>query len=141
MKIKFPLEDDPLGIEAEWMWAKPMGGNAFEVDNSPFHLYGISWRDVVSITLSDDTLCFEKILSKSGHRTLRARLPSEADHASFLCLWPDLKTLGCSFEGSNLERPLYAIDVPPGVDIASVTDYLAQWERQGLLEYEEADFY
>lgn len=141
IKVKFPLENDVLGIEAEWMWARWQGENVFELDNSPFHAYGISFKDSFSIEFADDTACFGRILRKEGHRTVRARFPFGADYETSLSVLSELKTIGCSFEGSDLERPLYSIDVPPGVELALVVGYLAQSESEGILEYEEADCY
>jgi hypothetical protein len=138
-KIKFPLADDSGGIEAEWMWTKTKDG-LYELDNSPFHAYGVSYKDLVSARLAEDgSLEFEQVVKKCGHRTVRIRFPRTKDHSDFEAIWSPLSALGCTFEGSQIDRPVYAIDLPPGTDLAAVVGYLARLEGTGLLQYEEAD--
>jgi len=139
IKVKFPLPDDREGIEAEWMWAGPLHGQALALDNSPFHVYGISFKDAFEVELAGNVLQFVRVVSKSGHRTVRVRFPRSTGHAAFLAIWPRLEALGCSYEGSQLEMPLYSIDVPPGADLDAVVDFLAEQEQESVLEYEEAD--
>lgn len=139
VKVRFPLDSDPLGVEAEWMWAKVVEPDLFELDNSPFHAYGISFEDLFKASYSEGAFTFESIVKKAGHRTVRVRLTSSEGHSEFLGIWEPLSAMGCTFEGSQLERPLYSIDVPPTTSLENVIDYLARQEGAGMLEYEEAD--
>lgn len=139
LKMCFPLDEEFGGIEAEWMWVKPISENVFEVDNSAFHVYGISYKDRVRGALTADSLKFDGIDSKSGHRTVRVRFAKGSTHKDFEKIWPKLAEIGCSFEGSQVDRPLYAIDIPPSASLDDVIGYLAMLEGDQLLEYEEAD--
>lgn len=139
VKVKFLLDNDPLDLDAEWMWATPQGETKFRLENSPFHAYGISYLDVFFSDIVDDVIQFREISSKSGHRTIRIRLPHGTSHKDFEALWPPLSELGCTYEGSQVDRPLYALDLSPDVDLDAVTQLLQEFEGAGLIEYEEAD--
>jgi hypothetical protein len=138
IRIRFLLPEGS-DSEAEWMWAIERSPGTFELDNSPFHVYGVSHGDLFQVREVGDTLTFERILKKGGHRTIRLRFGTRGSHEDFERIWPPLGVLGCSFEGSQIDRPLYSIDLPPGVDLTRAVDYLAGLEAGGLLEYEEAD--
>lgn len=138
VKVKFMLDDSPDGAEAEWMWAKRKW-TGFLLDNSPFSTYGISYMDLFSAKKLDGVLVFDKIIKKGGHRTLRVRLAVGKSHQDFAAIWGRLEDIGCTFEGSQIGRPQYAIDVPPEANIKDAIAYLAQLEAAGALEYEEAD--
>jgi len=70
------------------------------------------------------------------------KLPPDAESGNFLAVWPELESLGCTYEGSVAgSRPLYAIDVPPGCDIKAVYRILELREKDGTWEFEEAHYY
>ena len=139
VKIKIPLEDDPSGFEAEWVWALPEYEGAYTIDNSPFSAYGISYKDLVSASLINGALEFRCVIAKGGHGTFRVRFPVGASHADFLKYWPALEAAGVTFEGSQVDRPLYSLDVPPTGDREGVERLLGQLETAGVWEYERAD--
>lgn len=139
MRVKFPLADDPAGYSAEWMWAEPLRDSTFKLDSSPFSAYGISADDIFQVLVIDDILVFDKIIRKSGNRTVRVRLPKGFSHDNFLPEWSRLEQLGCTFEGSQAGRPLYSITVPPDTEIGAVLAYLKMKEDAGVWEFEEAD--
>jgi hypothetical protein len=103
------------------LWARSLPGGLLELDNSPFHAYGLSCGDKVSVAVVDGVLEFQGVVHKSGHRTVRVRFPVGASHAGFVAIWPALEALPCTFEGSQIDRPLHAIDVPPQVDLEAVS--------------------
>ena len=139
-KIKIPVEDDPQGYEAEWLWAsRRLRG--YSIENSPFSAYGLSFRDIVSAENKGGELVFKSILEKRGHRTIRIKLPVGKVHRDFMLLWPQLEAVGCTFEGSQTNGPLYAVDVPPTVDKDTVLRILWENENKGNWEFEEVDFY
>ena len=35
------------GKDVETLWAVPVSGNLYCLDNSPFHVNGVSWEDIV----------------------------------------------------------------------------------------------
>ena len=138
VKVRFLLPEG-TGIEAEWMWAIERSSTKCELDNSPFHVYGISHGDEFQVQEAAGVKTFEKMLEKGGHRTIRLRFGRGKSHADFERVWGPLGDLGCTFEGSQIDQPLYSVDVLPGVDLKRVIDYLAELEAADVLEYEEAD--
>ena len=118
--------------EIETLWATPVGGDSYRLENSPFYAYRVSWLDIVAAR-PDATgfLAFERIVRKSGHRTVRLILvPGINEAPEQHRVLDGLSELGCSWEGFN---PRYfSIDVPPGVELTAVADYLTrsgqQWE-------------
>lgn len=138
VKIRFPVPDSDA-VDAEWMWAKRVGDALFELENAPFHVYGISEGDVFVAEVVDSVLQFKALQEKRGNRTIRVRFPRGCTHADFEQVWDPLAALGCTFEGSQLDRPLYAISVPPSASVEAVVAYLSALEDAGTLEYEEAD--
>ncbi|WP_293393384.1 DUF4265 domain-containing protein [Nevskia sp.] len=137
-KVLFRVRDES---EVEALWAKPVGLDLYELDNSPFYAYGVSWKDVVLAPYSpaDGMAVFQAIAKKSGHRTIRVALefPYEAGNQSAAEI-DALVDMGCSFEGSN--RCLMSVDIPPTVDLGSIRDRLIdrglKWEY-GDPTYEE----
>ena len=121
-------------VNVETLWAYHLGAGRYRLDNSPFYAYSVSSGNVVlaPIDPGDARPTFAAVLEKSGNRTVRILLdePLEAGNASDAVL-SGLVALGCSFEGAS---PRYvAINVPPGVELAAVRDYLVEralaWEH------------
>lgn len=135
IKIAFPVERG----WAETMFAQPLPSGHYRIDNSPFHVYGVSNGDTVSAAPDQDgRLVFTDVVQRGGHSTYRVRLPPGQGPSCFLKHWPALLALGCSFEGAD--GRLYAIDLPPGVPVEAVYALLAQVEQAGVWEFEEAHY-
>ncbi len=118
--------------EFETMWATPVGPDRYRLENSPFYAYGVSWLDIVEAR--PDSTGFPVVVrrvEKSGHRTIRLILvPGVKEAPERQSVLDDLNRLGCSYEGYN---PRYfSIDVPPGITLEPVVEYLSrnghQWE-------------
>ena len=124
--------------EFETMWATPMGGSRYRLENSPFYAYRVSWQDIVEAH-ADATglLLFSRVVAKSGHRTVRLIINPGIDEApERKQILEDLIALGCSYEGYN---PRYfSIDLPPGVDLSAVAALLT--ERDEKWEYVDPMF-
>jgi len=116
IKIEFPPEmsrDD----EVEILFAEPVEGG-FRLENSPFYVYGVSYLDVVAADAGSDRWLFTHIKKRSGHSTYRILLNGKHQEAEFKTRWPELETLGCTYEeGGKPEHRLYAIDIPPDADV------------------------
>jgi hypothetical protein len=114
--------------DVETLWAEHLGDHRYRLDNTPWYAYGISWRDIVEARPdAEGQLQFQRVLEKSGHRTVRIT----AD-APFSDEWlQQILLLGCAFEGAN--RKYIGIDVPPEVDLAAVVAFLTvedvRWEH------------
>ena len=120
--------------EIETVWARPLGDDRFELDNTPWYPYGLSWRDVIEARrrTADGFPEFVRVVKKSGHRTIRVILkpPADVSPASQAVL-DGLKALGCTSEGRAYR--FMAVDVPPAVDLMEVRQFLIgtgqQWEH------------
>ena len=125
-KVAFRDDDDDGKVET--LWAYDLGEDLYQLDNTPWYQYGVSWKDVIeAVPESEGEFpLFRRVVEKSGYRTLRVALEEPAT-AEFL---DEIKQLGCSFEGAN--RRYIAIDLPPSIDLQKIADFLAEndmrWE-------------
>lgn len=134
VKVLFRAQaESHLPGEIESLWAIPVD-RGYRLDNVPFHVREIAYRDIVAATRAEDgELWFEQLIEPSGHSTIRIWF---SDHGDVGPVRQHLETLGCSSELSELVR-LVAVDVPPEVDLAVVRQYLDAGETSGRFEYEE----
>ncbi len=71
VKIEFRVKDGD-SVNVETPWANKIGDNIYELDNSPFYAYNVSWKDVIeALPGPDGMLEFKKVVKKSGHKTVR----------------------------------------------------------------------
>lgn len=127
MKVLFQEDEN-----VETLWAEHVGADHYRIDNSPFWAYGVSWRDIVEAQPDPDgMLRFQRVIEKSGHRTLRLilKLPADKSEESQSIL-DGLNAIGATYEGMN---PGYlSIDLAPHVPLEPVVEYLVssgqQWE-------------
>jgi hypothetical protein len=119
--------------DVETVWATPVGGSHFRLENSPFFAYGVSWLDVVEAEPDESGfLAMTGVVEKTGHRTVRVILEEELQVTiEDVPIWPRLQELGCTYEGFN--RRYIAVDLPPGTDLQQVVDMLVEsgltWEH------------
>lgn len=124
-KVLFRVPDEDGTANVETLWATNLGEDKYRIDNSPFYTCGVSWLDVVFAPFdkNEGFPTFQKVVSKSGHRTLRVVFdpPVEKGNPSDELL-QGLVSRGCTYEGAN---PKYIpIDVPPGVDLGPIRNLL-----------------
>ena len=115
--------------DVETLWAFDLGDGRYKLDSTPWYQYGVSYQDVVSASSRDGQLHFERVLAKSGYRTLRVR----SDERVPQTLLDSLVALGCTYEGAN--PTFIAIDVPPNVELTTAVDSL----MASGIEWEHAD--
>jgi len=133
-KILFRVPGDDGSAEVETLWATALGNDEYKLDNSPFYAYSVSWEDIVyaPFDATEDFPTFVRVVRKSGHRTIRVIFnpPVQDGNQSDLVL-QGLVSLGCTYEGAT--RGYMSIDLPPGVQLEKVREYLieqnAQWEH------------
>lgn len=133
-KVLFRVPDDEGGATVETLWAVPLGGDRYKLDNSPFYAYGVSWQDTVfaPIDPQEGLPTFHSVISKSGNRTVRIIMDppvAPGNHSDHVL--QGLVALGCSYEGAN---PKYlSVNIPPDVELHDVRSYLIQhgiqWEH------------
>jgi hypothetical protein len=130
--VKIAIRDDDGDVETPW--AVSLGDNLYRLDNTPFFAYRISAGDVVeALPEADGFLFFERVVRKSGHRTVRVMLTEPAEAEPGPTLLADIKRLGCTYEGAYSK--LICIDVPPEVSLDAVAEHLTDMG----LEWEYAD--
>jgi len=146
VKVVFDLERDENDYppaDFEYLWAKPIGGNLYVLDNTPFFVRGVSTGDtVIAEPDSNDELRYRAVAKPSQHTTLRVVVFRESPDPRPIGerirdLRQQLDLLGCSTELSHLPG-LVAVDVPPGVLLSSLISMLEAGEARELWEYEEA---
>ena len=133
-KVLFRVPEDDGSAQVETLWATSLGNDEYKLDNSPFYAYSVSWEDIVYAPndSAEERPTFQRVLKKSGNRTIRVIFdpPVEDGNTSDQVL-QGLVALGCSYEGAN--RAYMSINVPPGVELHHVCEYLiakkAQWEH------------
>lgn len=99
--------------------------------NSPFYAYSVLWTDTVyaSVDESEGLPTFVGVVKKSGHRTIRVIFdpPVQEGNESDVVL-QGLVSLGCTYEGANCGY--MSIDLPPGVQLEKVRQYLIEQGAQ-----------
>ena len=123
----------------ESMWARPLGNDLYELDNSPFHAYDLNYRDVVYAKADDRqrTPIVRRVERRSGHRTLRAIFFKHVNDAQRDKLLQELGRFGVTWEGAD--GRLFALNIPAEAEYQPVCDQLWAWEQSGLLEYETCE--
>lgn len=141
VKLHFHLDPESWhGASVESLWAKRIssdtGASVFELDNSPFYAFGVSFLDVVRAEEEDGRLFFVSVASSAGHSTYRLRVPWPS--SKFEAAWARLTSFGCTYEGhSHGKTHLFAVDVPPDADIHAVYRLFEEGEAEGIWEFEE----
>jgi hypothetical protein len=133
-KVLFRITDEGGSADVETLWATSLGNDHYKLDNSPFYAYAVSWKDVVYAPFDKDEgfPTFQKIVSKSGNRTVRVIFepPVDDGNTSDLAL-QGLVALGCTYEGAA--NRYMSINIPPEVEFETVRSYLikaqVQWEH------------
>jgi len=135
-KVLFRVQETDGSANVETLWATPLGEDRYQLDNSPFYAYSVSWRDIVYAPFDpqEQFPTFQRVLSKSGHRTIRIifERATEGNSASEDVL-EQLVTLGCSYEGAT--ETYVCVDIPPGVELENVRQFMIQRS----LQFEHAD--
>jgi len=133
VKIAFEIGDQEAGFECETLWATPLGGDLYRLQNTPWFAYGVSYLDVVRARAIDDGFpVFEAVVEKSGNRSVRLILdpPAEPGNRSSEIL-DALAATGAGYEGAN--HKYLAVNIGPEVDFDGVcrllTEKAVQWEH------------
>jgi hypothetical protein len=123
----------------ESMWARPLGNDLYELENSPFHAYDLNYRDVV-YAVADDPQCkpiVRRVERRSGRRTLRVVFLESVGEPQRTLLLKGLDQFGVTWEGADAR--LFSLDIPSESQYQPVCDQLWTWGQEGLLEYETCE--
>ena len=120
------------------LWAVPLGGDRFRIDNTPWFVRGISADDVVeALAGSDGVLWATQRLEDGGRQTIRVIAfrdgPLSGDPAAVRA---EFVPLGLTGEIAQ-QYGLVALDVPPGTALAPVKALLNAGKRDGRWDFEE----
>lgn len=126
-------------MSGESMWARPLGGDLYEIRNIPFYAYGLNFLDVVRAVASNPERKPEisELVRPGGHRTLRVIFLDKRTEAEQANLLKQLNSLNSSFEVGTPSH--FAIDIESEGDYGAVCDQLQAWESDGILEYETCE--
>jgi hypothetical protein len=144
-RIRVDLTRDRQGdwppSDAEWLWARKLVDDRYLVDNIPIYARNVSYGDIVAAKKVNDELHLTKVVKPGGHSTYRVILlnGTSLSTAPARKHWDALARMGCTFEGLQ-GGPLFAIDVLPDADIFAVYGELKRGEREGVWDFEEANF-
>ncbi|MFF3126495.1 DUF4265 domain-containing protein [Streptomyces sp. NPDC057908] len=138
-KVAFdlPVETaDWARASAERLWTgKTSVQMEVQVRNTPFYVKGIAFGDIVRVRADHERreFVFEEFVSESGHSTVRIII-NDDDVGGMLDAM--LRSFECSWEIDATEY-LWAIDVPPHVDYASMRIALLGVVDEGKIGIEE----
>src|SRR5688572_9895790 len=117
-KVLFRIQETDGSATVETLWATPLGKDRYQLDNSPFYVYSVSWKDVVYAPFDpqEQFPTFQRVLTKSGHKTIRIIFEKAVTGDSVAeGALEQLVSLGCSYEGAT--KGYVCIDIPPGVEL------------------------
>jgi hypothetical protein len=121
-------------MRTESLWARRVGPELFVLENSPFWVDGLSYRDTVRARLRRDGWRFASVHARSGHSTFRLHVADRCVGSPWPPLVAPLRLAGCSLERGG-ER-LAAVDVPPEVALHEAVRRLEEGRTLGRWDYE-----
>lgn len=136
-KIIFKLTVDadgypPVGYES--MWGIQRGAGAYELDNTPCYLYGVSKGDWVLTRADAHELIATGVVRQSGHSTLRVFAERESERSSIV---QHLRSLGarCMLTPG---LSLFTVDIASEVSFCAIDYYLSAITDDQHIAYEDA---
>ena len=136
VKVRFHLEPDEDGwppASSEGLWAEPLGGDRYRVDNTPWFVHDLAADDiVVAVADSDGVLWVTHRAVPSGRLTIRI-IPLDGDRQFVL---DQFAPFGVTGEGIE-QLGMVALEIAPDADLAAIKARLQQGEADGTWEYEE----
>ena len=141
VKVRFRLPRDEVGwppAESEGLWAEPLGGDRYRIDNTPWFIRNLSTDDVVvALAGSDGVLWATERIQWSGRLTIRV-IPRQDGplYGDSQAVLDTFRRLGVTGEGIE-QYGMVTLDVPPSVDLRSVKEMLRAGEADGRWDYEE----
>nr|WP_303828264.1 DUF4265 domain-containing protein [Asticcacaulis taihuensis] len=137
IRITFKLERDEEGYppnDYETLWAEPLEGQLFRIDNAPFFVKGISSDDIVSVVSDGNVTYFDKLIRPSENSTVRIVFYNKFEKDNIVS---HLKYIGCYTEQSHIDS-LVSVEIPNNISFNEVMDYIKMWYDKDVLDYEES---
>ncbi|MFG2146852.1 DUF4265 domain-containing protein [Streptomyces sp. NPDC048696] len=138
-KVAFDLPDETADwahASSERLWTgKTSVQMEVQVRNTPFYVKGIAFGDIVRVRADHERreFVFEEFVSEAGHSTVRIIIKDDDARAILDAM---LRSFECSWE-IDATGYLWAIDVPPYVDYASMRFALLGVADEGKIGIEE----
>lgn len=136
-KVIFDLEEASWhGYATESLWARQVAFDRFQLLNSPFFVFGVSFMDIIDAkNVMDRIFKFGGISESFGHSTYRVITAEDVDFEEAGKFWEQLREHGCSWElGPGRLR---SVDVPPVAPIYDVYKIFEEAEALGIWDFEE----
>jgi Domain of unknown function (DUF4265) len=124
VKVILDVSDDTFGISGERVWAIPLGGDLYEIRNTPWHTCDVNWGDVVRAVAPSDNEWprFVEVVRRSGHRTIHLFFYKDTEEKYRSDVLGRLKEWKANYE--NGDGKLYAVDIQPDGDLEGLFGYL-----------------
>src|SRR5262245_54061010 len=142
MKVRFRLQQDQDGwppAESEGLWAVPLGGDTYRIDNTPWFARDVAADDVfLAEPDADGRLWDRDRLPWSGNCTIRvvpvrvAPVDGSQQAALELCV-----RLGAAGDGFGCGLLVVEMTILPVADLAGIKRTLQQGQADGSWAYEE----
>ncbi|KAF0861987.1 DUF4265 domain-containing protein [Pseudomonas sp. LD120] len=136
-KIIFKLTHDADGyppVEYESLWGIQRGAGVYELDNTPYYLYGVSKGDWVLTRAEAQELIATGVVRQSGHSTLRVFAERESERLSMVQHLRDLGARCTVTRGLSL----VTVDIAPEVNFCAIDQYLSSIIDDQHIAYEDA---
>ena len=126
-------------MEREGVWARPLGGDQYELDNVPWFVRGVAFGDRVRAEQdSDGVLAVTEVVEWSGRYTIRVAPLGEGSPEELIReVIAAFTNLGVECENARPGWSLVALDVPWDADIPMIKSILREGEKQGRWGFEE----
>jgi hypothetical protein len=134
--VKVFVEPHDPPFEADSLWAKPLGGELYELRSTPWYAFDLHFLDVVRAVPDQpgSKPRIVEVVRRSGHNTVRVSFLPEIGEAERVEKIRWLHRWRVSYERRN--GRLYAIDVEPEADYSALCTQLDLWKLAGVLVYE-----
>src|SRR5471030_921666 len=136
-KIVFELtpdEDDYPPVSAESLWGIQEGDNTYEIDNTPYYVYGVSKGDWVLTRAESGELIATTIVKQGSHSTIRVFASDQKEKSEII---DKLQQMGASCS-STRELSLFSVDIPACCDFSEIDKYLCSIADGEHIAYEDA---
>ena len=142
VKIRFALDRDEDGwppAESESLWAMPLGGHLYRVDNTPWFVRGVAAEDTIEARLDEDGVAwFVQVRERGGRIVVRVIPRVDGPLGDSLpAVLERFAPFGVRGEGMSSPVNMVALDIGPDAPLSSVKAVLVSGEVDGLWYFEE----
>lgn len=142
VKVRFALDRDEDGwppAESEGLWAVPLGGDLYRVDNTPWFVRGVAAEDTIEARADVDGVAWFVRVCERGRRIVVRVIPRVDGPlgGSRLSVLERFGPLGVRGEGTSSPVNMVALDIGPDAPLPSIKALLVSGEADGLWYFEE----